>query len=56
MPLKCPLLQEIFELLVSLVMMLGPGWLRRRCQVVEEVVEARTGGEDASVEEDNRNV
>jgi hypothetical protein len=29
----------------------GPGWPRRRCQVVEVVVETRMGGEDAPVEE-----
>jgi hypothetical protein len=29
----------------------GPGWPRRRCQVVEVVVENRTGGEEAPVEE-----
>jgi hypothetical protein len=29
----------------------GPGWPGRRCQVVEVVVETRTGGEDAQVEE-----
>jgi hypothetical protein len=39
------------RLLVSLLMTSGLGWPRRRCQVVEEVVETRTGGVDTQVEE-----
>jgi hypothetical protein len=50
-PQNVPLLHEISKLLVSLIMTLGPRWPRRRCQLVEEVVETRPGGEDASVEE-----
>jgi hypothetical protein len=37
--------------LESFVMTSCPGWPRRRCQVVEVVVETRTGGGDAPVEE-----
>ena len=50
-PQNVTLLHEISKLLVSLVMTSGPGWPRRRCQVVEEVVETITGWEDAPVEE-----
>jgi hypothetical protein len=35
----------------SLVMTSGPGWPRRRCQVVEVVAETRTGGVDAPEDE-----
>jgi hypothetical protein len=45
------LIQEESKLPESLVMTSGPGWPRRRCQVVEVVVETRTGGGDAPVEE-----
>jgi hypothetical protein len=48
---KMSLIKEESKLLESLVMMSGPGWLRRWCQVVEVVVDSRMGGGDAPVKE-----
>jgi anthranilate/para-aminobenzoate synthase component II len=49
--LKMSLLQEESKVLESLVMTPGPRWPRRRCQVVEVVVETRTGGGDMPVDD-----
>ena len=49
--LKMSLLQEDSKVLESLVMTSGPGWPRRRCQVVEVMAETRTGGGDVPVDE-----
>jgi hypothetical protein len=50
--LKMSLLQEDSKVLESLIMTSGPGWPRRRCQVVEVVVETMMGGGDVLVDDD----